>query len=93
MNTFALIALSFLPYFEARNQIANFVIKPPPDGVTVKSEKPDLVVRGKCPACEGRGELVLEAPDFGQAKERRPARNAPSAAAPGRPSRSWTPRR
>ena len=70
MNTIALIALSFLPYFEARNQIANFVVKPPPDGVTVKSEKPDLVVRSKCPACEGRGELVLEEPDFGQAKGR-----------------------
>lgn len=70
MNTLALFALSFLPYFEARNQIANFVIDPPPPGQEVRAEKPELVVRSACPACAGKGELVLEEPDFGQAKGR-----------------------
>ena len=66
-----LIALSFLPYFEARNQVANFVIAPPPEGAeAVKTDKPDLVVRTACPACEGKGELVLEEPNFGQANGR-----------------------
>lgn len=70
MTTFALLALSFLPYFEARNQIANFIVNPPPAGQEVRSDKPDLVVRAKCPGCEGKGELVLVEPDFGQAKGR-----------------------
>ena len=65
-----IVAVSFLPFFEARNQVANFVITPPPEGTSVKPELPDLVVREKCPACEGKGELVLEEPDYGQAKGR-----------------------
>lgn len=70
MNTFALVALSFLPYFEARNQIANFVVTPPTEGATVKSEKPSLWVISQCHVCHGKGELVLVEPDFGQAKGR-----------------------
>ena len=65
-----ILAVSFLPFFEARNQVANFVITPPPEGTSVKPELPDLVVREKCPACEGKGDLVLEEPDYGQAKGR-----------------------
>ena len=65
-----IVAVSFLPFFEARNQVANFLITPPPEGTSVKPELPDLVVREKCPACEGKGELVLEEPDYGQAKGR-----------------------
>ena len=57
-----ILAVSFLPFFEARNQVANFVVTPPPEGTSVKPELPDLVVREKCPACEGKGELVLEDP-------------------------------
>lgn len=65
------LAISFLPYFETRNQVANFVLTPPPEGsASVVSEKPALIVRSKCPGCFGTGELVLEEPDFGQAKGR-----------------------
>ena len=70
MNCIVLIAISFLPFFEARNQVANFVITPPPEGTSVKPELPNLVVRDTCPGCEGKGELVLEEPDYGQAKGR-----------------------
>ena len=72
MTAFPLVlALSFLPYFEARNQIANLVITPPAEGASpVRSEKPDLVVRSACPGCGGKGELVLEEPNFGQANGR-----------------------
>lgn len=66
----ALLAISFLQFFEARNQVANFVITPPPEGTSVKPELPDLVVRDKCPGCEGKGDLVLEEPDYGQSKGR-----------------------
>ena len=65
-----LLAVSFLPYFEARNQVANFVITPPEAGAEVKPEKPELMVRSKCPACEGTGQLKLEEPNFGQANGR-----------------------
>lgn len=70
MNCIVLIAISFLPFFEVRNQVANFVITPPPEGTSVKPELPSLVVRDTCPGCEGKGELVLEEPDYGQAKGR-----------------------
>ena len=66
----AVLAVSFLQFFEARNQVANFVITPPPEGTSVKPELPDLVVRDQCPGCEGKGNLVLEEPDYGQAKGR-----------------------
>ena len=66
----ALIAISFLQFFEARNQVANFVITPPPEGTSVKPEFPNLEVRDTCPGCEGKGELVAEEPDYGQSKGR-----------------------
>ncbi len=65
-----LLAVSFLNYFEDRNKVANFVIDPPAAGEEVKPEKPDLMVRTKCPACDGEGELRLEEPNFGQANGR-----------------------
>jgi len=71
MNCLAvLVAVSFLQFFEARNQVANFVVSPPPEGTSVKPELPNLVVRDPCPGCEGKGELVLEEPDYGQASGR-----------------------
>ena len=66
----AILAVSFLPFFEARNQVANFVIDPPPEGKSVKPALPNLTVTETCPACDGKGELVLEEPDYGQAKGR-----------------------
>lgn len=72
MNTFAVIlAVSFLPFFEARNQVANFVIDPPPEGAeAAKPEKPALIVTTPCTVCEGKGELLLVEPDYGQTKGR-----------------------
>ena len=66
----AIIAVSFLPFFEARNQVANFVYEPPPEGMSVKPALPNLTVTESCPGCDGKGELVLEEPDYGQAKGR-----------------------
>ncbi|MGN0842851.1 MAG: hypothetical protein ACI4QF_06245 [Kiritimatiellia bacterium] len=67
MNTSVfLLALSFLPFFEARNQAANFIIAPPAEGVEAKAEKPDMTGYTICPACVGKRELLLEEPDFGQ---------------------------
>ena len=66
----AILAVSFLPFFEARNQVANFVFNPPPEGKTVKPVLPNLTVTEKCPGCDGKGEIVLEEPDYGQAKGR-----------------------
>lgn len=68
--TIAILAVSFLPFFEARNKVANFVIDPPSEGTSVKPTLPDLMVTETCPACEGKGELVLEEPDYGQSKGR-----------------------
>ncbi len=66
----AILAVSFLQFFETRNQIANFVITPPPDGKSVTPKLPDLVVTDVCPACEGKGKLLLVEPDYGQNKGR-----------------------
>ena len=83
----AIVAVSFLPFFEARNQVANFVFDSPPEGKTVKPVLPNLTVTETCPGCDGKGELVLEEPDYGQAKGRiGPARKL----LPARCRRSWT---
>ena len=66
-----LLAVSFLPYFEARNTIANYVYAPPAEGAEqVKCERPELRAVTKCPACGGTGKLALEEPNFGQANGR-----------------------
>lgn len=66
-----LLAISFLPYFEARNTVANLILTPPPEeAAAVKAERPDLTERAVCPGCEGKGQLVLEEPNFGQADGR-----------------------
>lgn len=71
MNLYALVlAVSFLPFFESRNQVANFVYDPPADGKSVIPEKPSLYVRENCPGCEGEGKLEMEEPNHGQAKGR-----------------------
>lgn len=85
-----LLAVSFLQFFEERNQVANFVIAPPAEGAAaVKPELPDLVVRDACEACDGKGFLVLEEPDYGQAKGRigvakKVRRNCPLCSGKGR---------
>ena len=71
MNGLILIAaISFLDFFEARNQIANFILTPPTNGAVVQAEKPDLFVRETCPGCNGEGQIIMKEPDFGQAKGR-----------------------
>ncbi len=66
----AVLAISFLQFFEARNQVANFVIDPPPEGTSVKPELPDFTVTEACPGCDGKGDLVLVEPNYGQATGR-----------------------
>ena len=67
MTFAAILAISFVPYFEARNTIANYVIDPPEEGAEkVVVTKPSMVVRDTCAACDGKGELLLTEPDYGQ---------------------------
>ncbi len=61
-----LLAISFLPFFEAKNAAANLLISPPDDGVEVKCERPNLFTTFPCQACNGSGEIMLEEQDFGQ---------------------------
>lgn len=61
-----LLAISFLPFFEARNQAANFIIHPPEPGARVSIEKPTLTTSNPCPSCKGKCVIVLKEPDFGQ---------------------------
>ena len=72
MNMFAaILAVSFLPYFEAKNQVACFVFDPPAaDAKPVEIVRPDLTLPDICPGCNGEGKLVLEEPDYGQASGR-----------------------
>jgi hypothetical protein len=64
-------AMSFLPFFEARNAGANAILRPPPpDAPVAQATRPDLSVVSKCPGCGGTGELVLKEPNFGQADGR-----------------------
>lgn len=65
-----LLAISFVQFFEARNQVANFVADPPPQGTTVSPKLPDMIVRDACPGCGGNGELLLVEPNCGQYKGR-----------------------
>ena len=68
----AVLAVSFLPFFEAKNDAANFILSPPAEGATEAkaAEKPSLMVVEKCPICGGTGEIVLQEQDFGQASGR-----------------------
>lgn len=65
-----LLAVSFLPYFEAKNTAANYILEPPEAGTAVKAEKPVPVIREVCPACDGKGELMLREENYGQANGR-----------------------
>ena len=61
------LAISFLPFFEARNTTANYLVEPPADGAAeVSAERPPLTVHEKCPACDGTGTILLVEEDFGQ---------------------------
>ena len=64
------LAVSFLPFFEAKNTAAGFLVTPPPEGTTVTCERPSFMTRETCPACEGKGELILQEKNFGQADGR-----------------------
>lgn len=71
-GTIVAAVVSFLPFFEAKNKAANFIISPPPEG-TVEAKtftRPTLMVVEKCPICDGAGEIVLQEQNFGQASGR-----------------------
>lgn len=71
MTTSALVlAVSFLPFFEAKNTVANYLVTPPPAGQTVTCERPAFQTREICPACEGKGEIMLQEQNYGQANGR-----------------------
>lgn len=65
-----MLAVSFLPFFEAKNTAAGFLVTPPPEGTSVTCERPSFMTRETCPACEGKGELILQEKNFGQADGR-----------------------
>ena len=71
-GTIVAAVVSFLPFFEAKNKAANFIISPPPEGaVEAKTfTRPTLMVVEKCPICDGAGEIVLHEQNFGQASGR-----------------------
>ena len=53
-----IIAVSFLPFFEAKNTVANYIIEPPGEGAErIDAVKPDLTVTEKCPVCKGAKKL------------------------------------
>ncbi len=64
------LAVSFLPFFEAKNTAVNYLLNPPDGNESVVCEKPSLVVHERCPACEGKGEIMLAEQNFGQANGR-----------------------
>ncbi len=66
----AILAVTFLQFFEDRNLVASYVYAPPANGTGVTPETPDLVVDDPCPGCAGKGKLLLTEPDFGQSKGR-----------------------
>lgn len=66
-----LLAISFLQFFEAKNTVVNYLVNPAPEGAKpVVSERPSFEVRETCPACEGKGEVMLTEQNFGQANGR-----------------------
>lgn len=65
-----ILAVSFLPFFEAKNEAANYILEPPANGETVTCTRPSLSVRETCPACEGKGEIVLKEENYGQSNGR-----------------------
>jgi hypothetical protein len=62
------VAISFLPFFEAKNTAVNNLINQDPsvNANQIACQKPELLAREKCPACRATGILVLEEKDFGQ---------------------------
>ncbi len=71
LATTLLLAVSFLPYFEARNQVANYLVTPPDTTAEItKPAKPEPASRKACPTCEGKGKLKIQEPDYGQNKGR-----------------------
>lgn len=64
------LAASFLSFFEAKNTTANYILEPPEGESTVSTVKPEFTVRETCPACEGKGEIVLKEENFGQSNGR-----------------------
>lgn len=58
---------AYLRYFEARNDAANMMLASPgAPAPEIVLERPESMARTTCPACEGKGELVLKEPDYGQ---------------------------
>lgn len=68
--TSLVLAISFLPFFEAKNTAVNYLLHPPPEGTAINCERPSYTTLSVCPACEGKGEIMLQEEDFGQASGR-----------------------
>jgi hypothetical protein len=68
-----ILAISFLPFFEAKNTAVNNIINPSTSSETKETacDKPELIRREKCPACKASGIIVLEEQNFGQLNEYR----------------------
>lgn len=70
LNVIFAAALSFLPYFEARNNLALRSIMPEAANELKESDckpiLPDMTKLVKCMSCKGNGVLVLKEEDFGQ---------------------------
>lgn len=63
-----LLAISFLPFFEAKNVAVNNIIDPDQNIEVNENDfkKPELLIRDKCPACKAAGIIVIEEKNFGQ---------------------------
>lgn len=72
MTSFAglFCAISFLPWFEARNDLACRILEPPggeaAEAAAPEAMRPSLETRAECPVCGGAGVFELEEPDLGQ---------------------------
>ncbi len=78
-----ILAVSFLPFFEAKNEAAGNIADPA--GVrtrTAEAVRPDLTAREKCPACAGKGRIKLIEPELGQYNGRIGARARKTAECP-----------
>ena len=65
------IVEEYLRFFEARNAAAAGILAPPSQHGEMKIsgedfQRPDAIVRMRCPACKGKGAIEVEEPDFGQ---------------------------
>lgn len=63
-----ILAISFLPFFEAKNTAVNNLVDPPTsrDEKETVCDRPEILHREKCRVCKGAGIVVIEEKNFGQ---------------------------